>query len=317
MREFEFIRTLSRRLRTSRGDTRRAMGDDAAVLAPAPGRELVVTSDTLVAGRHFADDASAADIGFKALAVNLSDVAAMGAQPAWVTIALTVPELDGAWCEAFIDGALAAIGDNPVDIVGGDTTRGPLSATVTALGQVPAGAAILRSGAVPGDLVCVTGTLGDAALALRLWRNRDMSGTGEPIEWLRQRLYRPQWREGSAMQGRAHAAVDVSDGLAADLGHILAASGCGARIDADALPASAAFDALCPAADRRALQLAGGDDYELCIVLPSSAYQSLAGALDCPLTAIGVSEAAPGLRLVDENGASINTGDYGGWDHFG
>lgn len=315
MQEFELIRLLSQRLRASRADTRLGMGDDAAILAPPPGHELVVTSDTLVAGRHFPEDAAAADIGFKSLAVNLSDVAAMGAQPAWMTLALTSPELQLDWCEAFVDGALQAIGECGADIVGGDTTRGPLSITVTAFGLLPANTAIRRSGAQPGDLICVTGTLGDAALGLRLWQSGATVGDGE-TQWLCQRLHRPQWRPGWLMRDYAHAAIDLSDGLAADLGHILNASACGARINVDALPTSSAFAALCPTADRRALQLAGGDDYELCVVLPAQHYQKLADRLDCPLTQVGEIQVEPGVQLVDHTGAALADGDYLGWDHF-
>lgn len=316
MLEFELVRSLSQRLQPKRGDTHRGIGDDAAVLAPPPGHELVVTSDTLVADRHFPADIGAADIGFKALAVNLSDVAAMGAQPAWLTLALTVPELTAPWSDAFLDGALAAIGSAAVDIVGGDTTRGPLSITVTAFGLVPTGAAILRSGAQPGDLICVTGTLGDAALGLRLWREREGDSVDRQHAWLWQRLHRPQWRCGHVMQGRAHAAIDLSDGLAADLGHVLAASDCGARINVDTLPASTAFAALCPANDRLRLQLAGGDDYELCMILPASEYADTAQALDCPLTVIGEIEAERGLRLVDNAGVAVAADECAGWDHF-
>lgn len=313
MQEFELIEMLRQRLQIGRDDTRLGMGDDAAIIAPPAGCELVVTSDTLVAGRHFPADTAAFDIGFKALAVNLSDVAAMAAAPAWVTLALTVPELQADWCEAFIDGALAAIGHANVDIVGGDTTRGPLSITVTAFGLVPDGGAVLRSGAQADDLVCVTGTLGDAALGLRLWQAGRTDG--DAAQWLCRRLQNPQWRNGVAMHGLARAALDLSDGLASDLGHILAASGCGACIDVDALPTSAAFTALCPARDRRKLQLAGGDDYELCIVVPEKAFAALADALDCPLTAVGRIEAEPGLHFVDGAGLPV-TADYFGWDHF-
>ncbi|HLQ84742.1 MAG TPA: thiamine-phosphate kinase [Salinisphaeraceae bacterium] len=316
MREFDLIRVLTRRLRAARADTHLALGDDAAVLAPPAGHELVVSTDTLVAGRHFPRDAHAADIGFKALAVSLSDVAAMGAEPAWATLALTLPELDSTWCKAFVEGLLQAPGAARVDIVGGDTTRGPLSVTTTVFGLVPAGTAVRRSGAQAGDLLCVTGTLGDAALGLRLWQARPRMRENAHAQWLWQRLHRPQWRRGSALRGRAHAAIDISDGLLADAGHILVASGCGARIQAAALPCSPAFAALCPQADRHALQLAGGDDYELCIVVPRAAQAALAAQLDCPLTVIGVIEAQPGLSVVDAAGAPLPTGAYPGWDHF-
>ena len=313
MREFELIATLRRRLRSGRDDTRLGPGDDAAIVAPPAGHELVITSDTLVVGRHFPVDTAAFDIGFKALAVNLSDVAAMAATPAWVTLALTAPQLHADWCTAFIDGALAAIGDADVDIVGGDTTRGPLSITVTAFGLLPSGSAVRRDGARPGDLVCVTGTLGDAALGLRLWQAGNSDGAA--AQQLCRRLRQPQWRHGVAMRGLAHAALDLSDGLAADRGHMLAASGCGARVNVDALPASAAFAALCPADQRHALQLAGGDDYELCMAVPENALDALAAALDCDLTVVGCIQAQPGLRLVDAAGEAV-TLQQPGWDHF-
>src|SRR5699024_4839311 len=284
MREFELIRTLTGRLPAGRSDTRLGTGDDAAVVAPPAGHELVVTTDTLVAGRHFPGDAPAADIGYKAMAVNLSDVAAMGAAPAWATVALTAPALQTDWCEALQSGMLQAIGDAPVDIIGGDTTSGPLSVTVTAFGLLPCGSAVRRSGARPGDRICITGTLGDAALGLQLWQQGVVPDNDTAAQWLRARLHRPQWRDGTAMQGLAHAAIDISDGLASDLTHVLEASGCGARIEADRLPSSTAFDTLCPPDQRHALQLAGGDDYELCIVLPPAHVEPLAAALSCPLT---------------------------------
>lgn len=314
MQEFDLIRRLHARLRATRADTCLGTGDDAAVIAPPPGHDLVVSSDTLIAGRHFPEDAAAADIGYKALAVSLSDVAAMGATPAWATLALTAPQLQPAWCDAFVDGIVQATAPVGVDVVGGDTTRGTLSLTSTVFGLVPSGQAVRRDGAQPGDVVCVTGTLGDAALGLRLW----LAGrrTGTHAAWLCQRLHRPQWRQGTALPGVAHAAIDLSDGLLADLGHILEASDCGARIDADALPASAAFDALCPPAERRRLQLAGGDDYEQCITVPQSAWATLAARPDCAVTPIGVIQAQAGLRVVDTDGVALAAADYPGWDHF-
>src|SRR5699024_6728934 len=167
MQEFDLIQRLVQRLHATRTDTRFGIGDDAAVIAPPPGHEVVVTTDTLVAGRHFPTDIDAGDIGFKALAVSLSDVAAMGAEPTWAMLTLTAPELETRWCEAFIDGAQQAIGPLQVNIIGGDPTRGPLSITGTVFGLVPAGQAVMRHGARVGDVICVTGTLGDAALGLR------------------------------------------------------------------------------------------------------------------------------------------------------
>lgn len=285
------------------------IGDDAALLRPSPGCELVVTSDTLVAGRHFPDTAAAFDIGWKSLAVNLSDLAAMGAQPRWCTLALTLPDADEPWLTGFAGGFAALARTHGVALVGGDTTRGPLSITITALGEVPAGQALLRAGAHPGDLVCVTGTLGDAALALQL------GDAAEPA--LRARLERPQPRvaAGLALRGIAHAALDLSDGLLGDLQHILDASGSGAQIDVDALPGSPAFAHFAPTGARLQLQLAGGDDYELCICLPEAVFDRAAAALDVPLTRIGRIRAEPGLRLVDAEGHTI-TPSFTAYRHF-
>src|SRR5699024_238301 len=221
MQEFDLIQRLVQRLHATRTDTRFGIGDDAAVIAPPPGYEVVVTTDTLVAGRHFPCDVGAGDIGFKTLAVSLSDVSAMGAEPAWATLTLTVPELEADWCNAFIDGALQAIGPHQVDIVGGDTTRGPLSITGTVFGLVPAGAAVTRRRARHGDAISATATFGDAALGLRSWQQRGAASRPAAAtadgDWLYRRLHRPQWRSGVALAGAVHAAGDISDGLLADL----------------------------------------------------------------------------------------------------
>lgn len=319
MREFDLVERLTGRLQSVRSDTRLAIGDDAAVIAPPAGAELAVTTDTLIAGRHFHADTAAFDIGYKALAVNLSDLAAMAAEPAWVTLALAAPVLDPAWCDAFIDGAQAAIGAAGIDIVGGDTTRGSLSITVTAIGILPAGSAIRRAGARPGDVIAVTGTLGDAALGLTLWPDRDALAGDHSAEFLLSRLLRPQWRNGMAMRGLAHSAIDISDGLGADLGHILNASGVGARIDIDALPVSVPLRARESSIQaRRRLQFGGGDDYELCITLPPQHIGELAARLGCPLTPIGMIEAGGGLVVVDGTGTRVDPTTLGerGWDHF-
>ncbi|MES1948425.1 thiamine-monophosphate kinase [Salinisphaera sp. C84B14] len=314
MREFALIERLAQRLGSGRADTRLGIGDDAALIAPPAGQELAITTDTLIAGRHFPFETPAFDIGYKALAVNLSDLAAMGADPAWVTIALSAPKLSADWCDALLDGALAAIGDHPVDIVGGDTTRGELSLTITAIGCLPAGRALRRSAARVGDLIAVTGTLGDAAFGLQCWPMRDRASDDQ--RFCIDRLARPQWRPGAALRGLANAAIDLSDGLAADLGHILAASGIGARLAIDALPASAALTRACDAESRRRLQWSGGDDYELCITLAEDRLDSARAALDCPLTVIGTIEQQPGLRAFDDNGQAWGRDGERGWDHF-
>lgn len=316
MSEFDAIRSLIADLPTARADVTVGPGDDGAVLRTPPGTELVVVTDTLVAGRHFPEDTRAADVGWKALAVNLSDLAAMGADAGWAVVALTVPERDPAWLDGFAAGLGELLRESGTALVGGDLTRGPIAVTVTALGTVPAGTALRRDGARPGDLVCVTGTLGDAALGLARW-----SGGEPPADrreaHLHTRLARPRPRPGARLRGLAHAAVDVSDGLAADLGHLLAASGVGARIEVDRLPRSAAFAALCPAGRRAGLQLAGGDDYELCVTLPPEAVGPATAALGCGLTRIGHIESEPGLRLVDATGAPVAPPGDGGYDHFG
>ena len=314
MREFALIDRLAQRLAARRPDTELGIGDDAALIIPTAGEELAITTDTLIAGRHFPDDTPAFDIGYKAVAVNLSDLAAMGAEPAWLTLALAVPELDETWCDAFIDGALAAIAPADVDIVGGDTTRGALSITITALGRLPAGAALRRAQARAGDAIAVTGTLGDAAYGLACWADRAQANDDQ--RFCIARLARPQWRSGAALRELAHAAIDISDGLGADLGHMLTSSGVGATIDLDALPASTALTRETDAARRRELQWGGGDDYELCIALDEAQVERARRALDCPLTVIGRIDEQPGLRVVDSNGRAQRLPGAPGWDHF-
>ena len=255
------IRARAAAIGDARGDVVLGIGDDAAVLRLPADALLVVATDTLNAGVHFPDDTAPADIGWKALAVNLSDLAAMGATPAWATLSLSLPRGDVAWVDAFLDGFLALAALHRVALVGGDTTRGPLSVCVTVHGFVEAARVMRRDGARPGDDVWVTGTLGDAAAALAQWR------AGAEIDaGMRRRLDRPTPRVafGQAIADLAHAGIDVSDGLLADLAHVCDASGVGAVVDVDALPASAALLAQFDIALRRVLQATGGDDYELC-----------------------------------------------------
>ncbi len=237
MSEFDLIRDYFTDVGARRTDVDLGVGDDCALLEVPAGQQLAISIDTLAAGTHFLPDCDPESLGHKSLAVGLSDLAAMGAEPAWATLALTLPDHDPGWIAAFSRGFAALAGAHGVSLVGGDTTRGPLSVTVQVHGLVPAGRAIRRSGAAPGDRVYVSGTLGDAGLALR----RILSG--EPVDPVaRARLERPTPRValGLALRGVASAMIDVSDGLAADLGHILAASGVGAEIDLTALPLSAA-----------------------------------------------------------------------------
>lgn len=309
--EFELIRRHFSRLAPEAPGLRLGIGDDCALVELPPAHELAVTTDTLVAGRHFPPSTAPFDIGWKALAVNLSDLAAMGAEARWFTLALTLPSADPVWLEGFADGLQALARQCGVALIGGDTTRGPLSITVTAMGVVPAGAALRRSGARPGDRICVTGTLGDAALALRLLDSPSL------LAALRERLDRPQPRlsAGIALRGLATAALDLSDGLAGDLGHILAASGVGAEISLQALPVSAWFNGLAPEAERHEWMLRGGDDYELCVCLPPEAVAEARVRLNVPLTEIGSIVAAPGLFAIDGTGARQRL-DAVGYRHF-
>lgn len=320
MDEFELIRCYFAPLSPARPDVVLGIGDDAALLAPAAGNQLAVTSDTLIAGRHFPVDTAPFDIGWKALAVNLSDLAAMGARARWFTLALTLPDVDRPWLAGFAAGLQALAADADVALVGGDTTRGPLSVTITAIGEVPAGRALRRSGARLGDRIAVSGTLGDAAAALRQWQRGD-AVVSDGQRGLRARLDRPTPRLalGLALRDLAHAAVDLSDGLAADLGHVLDASGVGAAIQAAQLPTSAELLIAEPDADaRQRLQLAGGDDYELCLTVPAPhwiAAQQAAAALGLSLTDIGEIVQTRGLSVYDVNGSPLRFTDAG-YRHF-
>lgn len=310
--EFDLIARIRARVAT-RADVVLGIGDDAALLAPPPGRQLVVTADTLNEGVHFPRGTSPADVGWKALAVNLSDLASMGAEPAWCTLSLSLPQSDPAWIEGFLDGFLDLAGQHGIALVGGDTTRGPLSIAVTAMGLVEPGRALRRDGARVGDEVWVTGTLGDAAGGLALLGR-------EPVPALRARLDRPTPRvaAGRALAGIATACVDVSDGLLADLGHVCARSHVAARIDVDALPASAVLREAFGEADRIALQASGGDDYELCFTAQADAGADI-GAVSAQLglrfTRIGRIVAGEGVHPVDAKSQPWSS-PRRGYDHF-
>lgn len=360
--EFDLIDRIRARA-PQRDDVVLGIGDDAAVLQVPAGLQLVVATDTLNAGVHFPPGTAPADVGWKALAVNLSDLAAMGAQPAWCTLSLSLPTADADWVEAFLDGFLALAAHHDVALVGGDTTRGPLSIGVTVHGFVAPGRALRRDGAQVGDEVWVSGMLGDAAGALALWRllpghaaapaqgaeidagqrpdavaagwndrgALGAPGAGDDAEsaaampprpagpvsgdasdrgWhaLRPRLNRPTPRvaTGLALVGVATAAIDLSDGLLADLGHVCRASAVAAQLQLDALPASPALREAFAAARRQALQTGGGDDYELCFTAPTGAHAAIDGiaiATGIALTRIGRIVAGDGVRVLDERGA--------------
>ena len=310
--EFDLIARIRARVAT-RADVVLGIGDDAALLAPPPGRQLVVTADTLNEGVHFPRGTSPADVGWKALAVNLSDLASMGAEPAWCTLSLSLPQSDPAWIEGFLDGFLDLAGQHGIALVGGDTTRGPLSIAVTAMGLVEPGRALRRDGARVGDEVWVTGTLGDAAGGLALLDR-------EPVPALRARLDRPTPRvaAGRALAGIATACVDVSDGLLADLGHVCARSHVAAHLDVDALPASAALREAFGEADRIALQASGGDDYELCFTAPADAgadIGAVSAQLGLRITRIGRIVVGEGVHPVDAKSQPWSS-PRRGYDHF-
>jgi len=303
------------------------VGDDCALLAPSPGMQLAVSSDMLVEGRHFLSTVDPARLGHKALAVNLSDLAACGAKPLAFTLALALPSAEPAWLEGFSRGLFALADEHGCELVGGDTTRGPLNICITVFGEVPAGAALLRSGARPGDDIWVSGTLGDAKLALDAFRGR-LSLPAALFELARERMEAPSPRValGLALRGIATAAVDVSDGLVGDLGHVLRASQVGARLDADAVAARigvAAHPAFAEAGLTtpvlRACALAGGDDYELAFTAPPARRtQVLEAGLQggIAVTRIGTVEALQGTRVVDAGGNAVDLA-LASFDHFG
>lgn len=295
------------------------VGDDCALLAPKPGMQWAITTDLLLEGRHFLPTVAPQRLGHKSLAVNLSDLAACGARPVACTLALSMPAVDEAFLAGFAQGLYALADAHGCELVGGDTTRGPLTIGITAFGEVPAGQALLRSGASAGDDLYVSGTLGEARLALEVFRGRVALDGGE-FAAARRALEEPVPRVGlgTALRGIASAAIDLSDGLIGDLGHVLQRSGVGARLDVDAVPCGASLQRQ-PLALRRACTLAGGDDYELLFTAPAArrdAVQQAAQRGGVAVTRIGLIEAEPGLRLVDAAGQAL-ADSFRSFDHFG
>ncbi|WP_075180454.1 thiamine-phosphate kinase [Pantoea sp. 1.19] len=318
--EFELITRYFDRVTSSRRDVEKGIGDDCALLNVPDKQTLAISTDTLVEGVHFLKDIHPADLGYKALAVNLSDLAAMGADPAWLTLALTLPKVDESWLKPFSDSLFELLDYYNMQLIGGDTTRGPLSMTLGIHGLVPVGKALKRSGAKPGDWIYVTGTLGDSAAGLALLMHHIRHGDPAVHEGLIKRHLRPMPRilQGQALRGLASSAIDVSDGLVSDLGHILQASGCGARLHLDALPLSDLLRDNFAREQALRWALAGGEDYELCFTVP----EINRGAIDVALGHLGVAWTCIGQILPGQDGVMLMDGgepahlSLKGFDHF-
>jgi thiamine-monophosphate kinase len=294
------------------------VGDDCALLHVAPGMQLAVSCDMLVEGRHFLPTVAPERLGHKALAVNLSDLAACGAEPLAFTLALALPRADDAFLAPFAQGLYALADAHGIELVGGDTTAGPLNICITVFGQVPTGQALLRSGARPGDQLWVSGALGDARLALEAFRGKVVL-PGEAFDTVRQAMELPQPRLalGRALRGLATSAIDLSDGLLGDLGHVLRRSGVGAVVDVDAVPRSAVLAAM-PLSVQHECLLAGGDDYELLFTAPAAAQAAVlaaGAAAGVAVSRCGQIDARPGLRVVDRDGRAVAT-PWHAFDHF-
>jgi thiamine-monophosphate kinase len=315
--EFDLISDYFSGLTPQRSDVMVGIGDDAALLRIPQGMDLAVSVDTLVAGVHFYPDTSPANLGHKALAVNLSDLAAMGAEPAWATLALTLPKVEESWLREFCRGFAALANQYQLQLVGGDTTAGPLSLTLQVHGLLPMGKGLMRGGAQVGDAIYVTGTLGDAAMALETKGEWSVRSDLQPLI---ARLERPTPRVevGLALRGIASSAIDISDGLVADLGHILASSGVGAKVELDKLPLSPLVAASHQGGERWEAIIAGGDDYELCFTLPPEHRDQvdvIAQRTGVKITPIGVVEAQQQLHCIKPDG-SLWTSERAGYQHF-
>ncbi len=318
--EFKLIQHYFVRDQNSSSDPRIALGigDDCALLQPTPGCQLAISSDMLVSGRHFFPDVDPYTLGHKCLAVNLSDLAAMGAQPLAFTLAIALPQADPDWLAAFSQGMFALADQHQCKLIGGDTTKGPLTISITIFGELPPNTGLRRDAAKPGDDIWISGSLGDARLALAAYR-KELSL--EPAQHLQaaQRMHQPTPRIalGLALRGIAHAALDISDGLSGDLGHILTASGVGAQLNVDALPAGDVLQTQTQAR-RREFCLNGGDDYELCFTAPVDQRAAVMAAginSQTTLTRVGKINEEPGLQLVDTEGKTTHI-SLQSFDHF-
>lgn len=297
--EFSLIDKYFASLSMQRDDVLLGIGDDAAITSVPAGKHLVTATDTLVSGVHFLPEWSATDIAHKALAVNLSDMAAMGAEPVWFSLALTLPAIDEQWLSGFSAGLAPLIKTYNLQLIGGDTTQGPLAITMTVQGVVDQGNYLSRAGAEPGDTIYVTGELGAPALAVRDLDKKHLSIADRHTAMQALLHPLPRIAEGRALLPLAHSVIDISDGLAADLQHILDASGVAAEIDLAKLPVAAVCLANSAEYDARLSALTGGDDYQLCFTAAAERadeIEALAKQLDCPMTMIGVIEAGEGMR---------------------
>jgi thiamine-monophosphate kinase len=295
-------------------------GDDCALLAPRHGMLLAVTSDMLLAGRHFLANDDPGKLGHKALAVNLSDLAAMGADPRWATLAIALPEADEKWIAAFADGFFRLAARFDTELIGGDTTKGPLTICITAIGEVPPNLALRRDAALAGDDVWLSGATGEAALAIAHLKGRvQLDGTAREACLARLHTPEPRVELGGRLRGLARSAIDISDGLLADLGHILEASGVGAELAWEDIPRAPAIAACADEALARECALSGGDDYELVFTAPPfrrAEIEATGKELEIVLTRIGVTvPGAPSAVLRDASGKAISL-VRGGFDHF-
>ena len=316
--EFDLINTCFKSSTLSRSDVMLGIGDDAAILQPPANMQLVMTADTLLAGVHFPHDTVAADVGYKALAVNLSDLAAMGAMPAWAMLAITLPTADETWLREFMRGFSELAGDYGVQLIGGDTTSGPLSITIQLTGFISPGKTLRRDAARPGDKIYVSGTLGDAALGLLYSTGRILSAV--PLSYCLSRLNRPEPRVnlGRELLAVSRCGIDISDGLIADLGHIAYASGCRAIIHLDKLPLSDELQAYFATTIDWSVIATGGDDYELCFTVPPQhafVLDAIAKKAHTRLTCIGEIQAGEGVQCLDTSGKEIKF-NATGYNHF-
>lgn len=318
--EFDLIARYFNRVRSSRRDVELGIGDDCALLTVADKQMLAVSTDTLVSGVHFLPDIDPADLGYKSLAVNLSDLAAMGADPAWLSLAITLPKINSQWLSAYSDSLFEQLDYYGMQLVGGDTTRGPMSLTLTIHGLVPAGRALTRRGARIGDWIYVTGSLGDSAAGLAILQNTLHVVDEQARQGLIQRHLRPQPRilQGQALRDLASSAIDLSDGLISDLQHILKASECGARINLESIPQSDWLRGCVDEEQALRWALSGGEDYELCFTVPEinrGALELALGHLGADYTCIGqIGPSSEGLRFFRDNKATeLN---WKGYDHF-